>query len=138
MFSKLALVLALFVAAPALAQKVVRTNAESQALTGSAPTAAGDGLGLDALEGFHVTVSAPSGQTISGGTLLCYYFEVALSRWARCSSAFDLTPQTGQRDWTSPDVEVLVGGGRVKFIPSSITLSGAGTSVSTFITGRKK
>lgn len=123
-------------ALPALAY-TYRQFAQTQNLTGVAPTTdATDGMSLVGVEGYRVTVSAPSGQTITGGTLRCYVYSGPLARWARCAAAMDLTPTTGVRDYVSPDVIVGVGAGRVKYIPNAITLSGAGTTVETYVEGR--
>jgi hypothetical protein len=144
------LVLALLGAAPALAQTVSKTylvETFTQNLTGTAPTAADDGVSLEKAEGWAVTVSAPSGQTISGGSLLCYYLAAVSStgnlgasvtrRWTRCKSDLDVTPSTGTRDPPSLNFRSYVGAGRIKYVPSSITLSGAGTTVDVTIEVRR-
>lgn len=104
---------------------------ETQALTRAAPTAATEGASLAGATGYRVTVSAPSGQTITGGSILCYTYNPTLKRWARCKSAFDITLLTGVRDSPSEEFKVAVGGGRVLFATDSVTLSGGTTVVVT-------
>lgn len=120
----------------------------TQTLTGSAPTLATDGISLDGAEGWSVTVSAPSGQTISGGSLICYFYAPVSSsgihgsevtrRWTLCASALNVTPATGSRDPPSLNFLSSVRGGRIAYVPSSITLSGAGTTVDVTIEVRRR
>lgn len=141
----LAAVLALALAVPALAQQRVFSKTFTQNLTGSAPTLATDGVDLTNAAGYSVVVSAASGQTITGGTLLCYYSgsvsanavsgTAPTQRWMRCPSTLDITPGTSVRDAPSGDFEVLVGFGRLKYVPSSITVS-SGSTVDVTITVR--
>lgn len=133
---RLGLIAALALPGLAFAQKVA-TWSETQALSRSAPTSASEGISLDNAEGFRVSISAPATRTISGGSLLCYFYSTALARWARCPTSMDLTPGTGVRDWSSADFESLVGGGRVLYATSSVTLS-AGTTVTITIQVRQK
>lgn len=112
-----------------------RYSTENQILSRAAPTLVTEGMSLQNIAGYQITITAPSGQTITGGTLECYYMSTYTFRWARCSSSMDLTPRTGGRDWTSPNVEVAVGLGRVLYAAASITLSG-GTTVDVSIEAR--
>lgn len=143
-------VLALLGSSPVHAQSNsphYRVKTFTQNLTGSAPTLASDGVDLDGAAGWSVTVSAPSGQTISGGSLLCYFYAPVSStgnegaavtrRWTPCKSDLNVTPSTGVRDPPSLNFKSYVGGGRLKYIPSSITLSGAGTTVDVTIEVRR-
>lgn len=146
----LLLVLALFGVSPAFAQNISSTYVAktfTQNLTGSAPTLADDGVSLDKATGWSVTVSAPSGQTISGGSLVCYFYApvsatgipgaAVTRRWTPCKSDLNVTPATGGRDPPSLNFKTHVGAGRIKYVPSSITLSGAGTTVDVTIEVRK-
>lgn len=120
-------------------------KSETHDLTGSAPTLDTQGLVITNAEGVSCVVSAPSGQTITGGTLLCYYQgPVSIStdgvitrRWMRFA-ANDITPATSQRDAASGDFQIPVGAGRISWVPSSITLSGAGSTVTVTIVARRK
>lgn len=139
-------------AAPALAQSSADCRTATQLLTGSAPTATQDGVTLSEATGYVVVVSAPAGQTISGGSLLCYYLGVVsapaagaapgsssiTTRWMRCDTALDITPTTGVRDYAKPDYTSTAGMGKVKYVPSSITLSGAGTTVDVTVCVRRR
>jgi hypothetical protein len=117
----------------------------TQNLTGSAPTLSTDGADLTNALGFIVTVTANTGQTITGGSLLCYYYgavstaggNAATKRWMRCPTTLDFTPATGAQDAPSGDFQTLVGYGRIQYVPSSVTVS-SGTTVGVTITVRKR
>lgn len=144
---KKVLAVALFLwAGSALAQgaSIAVTKTLRQNLTGSAPTLATDGVDIAGSAGFVVTVSADAAQTITGGSLLCYYYgPVNVSgtqptfRWMRCPTSLDFTPATGARDAPSGDYQPTASVGRVFFMPSSLTVSG-GTQVDVTITSRKR
>jgi hypothetical protein len=116
-----------------------------QVLTGGpAPSSATDGVSLVDATGYTVTVSADAAQTITGGSLLCYYYACvdwnsasnvcATSRWTRCAE-LDITPSAGLRDPPGYDREVVVGWGRVMYVPN-VTASG-GTHVNVTIIARR-
>lgn len=135
----------LALALPALGQTRLFSVTSTHNLTGSAPTLATDGAAIDGALGFSVVVSANAAQTITGGSLLCYYYGAVSSggsgttptrRWMRCPSALDFTPGTSVRDAPSGDYETPVAWGRIAYIPSSVTVSG-GTTVAVTITVRK-
>lgn len=141
------LVLSLAVlAGPAFAQSNLQVTTSSSALTGSAPTVDTDGISINGALGFAVIVSADAAQTITGGSLLCYYYGPVSSGagsgagvtfdWMRCPTGFDFTPATGARRAASGDYETLVGWGRIAFVPSSVTVSG-GTTVSVTVAVRR-
>ena len=143
---KLLLLLTLF-SVPALAQGTgpFTSKTFTQALTGSAPTLATDSVDLGGAAGFVVVVSANAGQTITGGSLLCYYLGAVsgqtlqggpTQRWMRCPTSLDFTPATGVRDAPSGDYSTPASYGKIKFVPSAITVSG-GTTVDVTITVRK-
>lgn len=147
---RLLAVLALFLGGSAFAQSNSATYVAktfTQNLTGSAPTLETDGISLDGAEGWSVTVSAPSGQTISGGALTCYFYAPVSSsgirgaavtrRWTPCSTLLNVTPATGSRDPPSTNFVTYVRGGRIAYVPAAITLSGAGTTVDVTIEVRR-
>lgn len=99
--------------------------------TGSAPSGATDGQSLEDLVAVSVVASADSGQTLSGaGTLQCYLYDPVIARWSR-APALDLSCNTASiRDLTFPVMEVLgPRGGRVKWVPASVTISSGGVTV---------
>lgn len=137
-------------ALPALAQSndgLYKAKTFTQNLTGSAPSAADDGIELAGMVGWSVTVSAPSGQTITGGSLTCYFYAPVSStggtraavtrRWTPCDSRLNITPTTGVRDPPSLNFVTYVRSGRIAYVPNAITLSGAGTTVDVTIEVRK-
>lgn len=131
----------LLIASVASGMTLVDTSRQN--LTGTAPTAATDGISLLNATGYTVTVSADSAQTITGGSLLCYYLGAVnfsgsepTMRWMRCPTGLDCTPATGARDASCGDFEPLTGFGKIKYIPSSITVSG-GTQVDVTITVKR-
>lgn len=117
----------------------------TQNLTGSAPTLVTDGVDLKNAIGFTVVVSAASGQTITGGSLVCYYYgavstaggDAATMRWMLCPTSLNFTPATGGRDAPSGDYQPLTSFGRIFFMPSSVTVS-SGTTVDVTITVRRR
>lgn len=140
------LLLVALLAGPALGQTNVTVKSTSFALSASAPTLATDGVDISDAQGFAVVVSADSAQTITGGSLLCYWYVPVTSkdsstgvtyRWAQCATGFDFTPRTGGRDAPSADYEPLVGVSRVFFRTSSVTVSG-GTTVNVTLVVRKR
>jgi hypothetical protein len=112
------------------------------ALTGSAPSASTEGLSLNCVDGFCVVVEAPSGQTLSGaGTLQAYIWDPLLNAgagaWARMPAGDKSVTGTAARQAFAAD-EVLSGrGGRVIYIPSSVTVS-SGTTCTVYILGFSK
>jgi hypothetical protein len=144
MTSRTAVLLAVFaLASSALGQTFSVTTTHN--LTGSPPTLSTDGASIDAADGFNVTVSANSGQTITGGSLLCYFYGAVSSsgsgspptrRWMRCPAVLDFTPGTSVRDAPSGDYQTPVGWGRIAYIPSAVTVSG-GSTVTVTIAVRK-
>lgn len=117
-----------------------RRFSESQALTRTAPTAACDaavspeGMLLNTVHGLRVMLEAPSGQTLTGGTLRAYYYDWSRAAWFRVP-ANDLTVTSGLAKQAWPDVEVYLGTGCVIYATDSVTLSGAGTSVTVSVAG---
>lgn len=125
---------------------MLHAKSETHSLSGTAPSEATQGIETSGTEGATCVISAPSGQTISGGSLLCYYYgpvsvnadgTVAERRWMRYAAG-DFTPATGQRDAASGDNAVYVGAGRLTWVPSGITLSGVGTTVTVTLVSRRR
>lgn len=145
---RLLVLLAALATVPAFAQAngTAAGRTFSSALTGSAPTLADDGVDLSGASGYVVVLSAPASQTITGGSLLCYYRgcvawnsagNACLTlRWMRCPSSLDFTPGTGVLDAPSGDFSTPAGYGRIKYVPSSVTVS-SGSTVTISITARK-
>jgi hypothetical protein len=111
--------------------------------TGSAPSAATDGVDLRDAVGYTVGVSIPAlpdaGQAAlsGGGSLLCYYRGATDStgvhgssvtrQWARCKTSLDITSIAGgQTAYFEPNYAVGVGAGRVMYVPSAVTHDGGG------------
>lgn len=97
-------------------------------LTGTAPSASTEGISLTGVTAVRVVISGPSGQTITGGYIDCYYRPPSLARWTPCLTP-SVTLRTGSRDAPTFDYEYLVGYGRLRWVPRAVTLSGAGTTV---------
>lgn len=122
-----------FTSEPALAAPTPATVSVSDtglALTGTACTSlssATDGFDLSNVTGWRIVASSPSGQTFTAGTAVCCYRSPKLARWMACNSALNLT-LAAARDTVSLDAKTYVGQGRLKFVGSGVTLSGAGTT----------
>jgi hypothetical protein len=127
------------------------TTGSSSPFTGTACTSltATDGVSLDGVSGYSVTVSAASGQTLSGGGSVqcCVYKAVSSTgapgpaptkRWMACDAAFHFTPAASVRDYTAPEFEALVGGGRLYYRAAAVTTSGGTTLDITIQTRRDK
>lgn len=129
MKKRIAVTLMALLASGAVLAFTGKSWSETQALSRAAPTLATEGMNLNGVVGYQVTISAPVGQTITGGTLQCYFMSTLTARWARCPASFDLTPSTAVRDWTSPSFTVVVGMGRLLYAATSITISAGSTVV---------
>lgn len=116
----------------------------SQALTGTPPSQVSGcsnavdsekttacGLSLAAARGWRVCAIADLGQTVTGGTLRAYHFDVTQGLWGRVP-ALDITlTAAGSRMQCSATAPVSVPNGRLYFVPDTVTVSG-GTSVVVF------
>ena len=105
----------------------VRSWTETQALTRAVPTLSSEGLDLNGVTGWKLTVSANSGQTLSGGSIACDYYSPWLSRWV-ANSDLTFTVPSGKRDATWNDRKPPVPLGRLLCRTVSVTVSG-GTDV---------
>lgn len=116
-----------------------RSLSESQALTRAAPTASSDGMALDNLAGYRVSVCAESGQTLSGsGNLRAYLYHGDVGLWMR-NPALDLAVSvSGARCQVFPDIEPAareIGENhRVLYAADTVGVSG-GTTVTVRIDG---
>lgn len=118
----------------------VRRFSESQALTRTAPTAACDaavspeGMQLDSVRAVRVMLEAPSGQTLTGGTLRAYYYDWSRAGWFR-NPANDLTVTSGLAKQVWEDVAVYLRTGCLIYATDTVTLSGAGTAAQMSMAG---
>lgn len=118
----------------------VRRWPEAQGLTRAAPTASclatsnPEGMDQRTVRGLRVMLEAPSGQTLTGGTLLAWHYDFVAGVWFR-NPANDLTVTSGLAAQVWGDLPVAVRTGCVLYATSSVTLSGAGTAVTVRITG---
>lgn len=101
----------------------------AQAITGTACTSLGstDGVDLTNATGWRVIATAPTGQTFTGGSATCCFRSKTVGRWMECPAGLNLTTTSGKRDVTSPDQDVMVGMGRLKFVGNAVTLSSGTT-----------
>ncbi len=104
-----------------------RTWTENQILTRLAPTLVTEGMDLNEVLGYRVTVCAPAGATITGGAVKCYLRPIATAEWQACEADMSFTPDTGSQCYSTPDILVTVGFGRVLYGTNSLTTS-AGTT----------
>ncbi len=97
---------------------------------------ASSGVALTRAKGCAFIVSAPSGQTISSGSMRCYVYapvdvnkdgSVATFRWMK-HAALDSTPTASVRDFPSGDLAPTTGALRITWLPDAMTVGG-GTGV---------
>jgi hypothetical protein len=102
---------------------VVHVVDQSEALTGSAPTASTEGVSLHFAKSYRIVVSAPVGQTLSGAGTLQAYFYSPNTGWARDPDQ-DLTLSvSGSRSQVFSDVLVGPPMGRLRYVGNGITVS---------------
>lgn len=109
----------------------VATWHESQALTRAAPgTSANLGINLKTVLAWRLIVCAPSGQAITGGSMLVW-IQAADGLQADTPNLATILvfKSTGQRCQSFGEFSVLVRNGYMLPTTSSVTLSGAGTAV---------
>jgi hypothetical protein len=103
-------------------------------LTRAAPTVITEGLSLEDSYAFRVSLSAESGQTLSGaGTLRAYIWDTDDAAWIR-SPDLDLVigaTHAGVRRVVWPDQEVMVPSGRMLYACDGVTASGGTTATVT-------
>lgn len=130
------LMLAVLVPLTALAQATTGDGwwQESQALNRTAPSAASEGLLVTRMPGFRITVCAPSGQTLTSGTIKMYYYNAPLALWTRNPSLDQTITAAGERCQTFTDFRTsfLVKSARMLPAASSVVLSG-GTTVTVVV-----
>lgn len=112
-----------------------RSWTESQILTRLAPTLVTEGMDLSDVIGYRMTVCAPTGATITGGTVKCYVRPSSTATWQLCEADLNVTPDTGAQCYSTPDVVVAVGFARVLYGNSGLTTS-AGTTAQVSLEAR--
>src|SRR3954454_17297937 len=101
-----------------------------QALTEAAPSVASDGVLLEGVESIVPVIHAPGGQTFTGGSLLGYIYTG--TAWVRApQSDVLLDNYVGLSDASLSALIVDSPRGRFQFVPNAVTLSGAGTTITT-------
>ncbi len=101
-----------------------------QTATAEGTPVAGDGLVLAGLFAIVVSVYPWAGQTLSGGSLLCWIYNPYQAYWTRCDDLdFDLTSASGFRAKTFPSLfNISRLGMLINWLASSVTVS-VGTDV---------
>jgi hypothetical protein len=123
-------------AAPATSSVMVSTT--SEALTFGAPTLVTQGMVLDGITGYRVTVCAASGQTLSGaGALNAYYWNPVVSAWARVPALDIAVGASSVRCEGFGDLQTFVARGRVFYAATGVTVS-SGTTVTVYIEGSQR
>lgn len=106
---------------------------ETQALTRAAPTLATEGVSLARVTAYRITVCAPAGQTLTGGSVVPWVYQDRMStpEWAKGDPSLALTVPASApaRCQIFKDIQVFVPFHRVLFATSAVTLSGTGTDV---------
>lgn len=126
----LLLLAAVTTAAGPTSQTVSRWH-QSQTLTQAAPsTSSTDGIPLAGVTGWRLVVCAPAAQAITGGAMLVWVQDTD-GLWADTPrlAAVLVFSSTGQRCQSLGEFPVAVPGDRLYPTTSSVTLSGAGTTV---------
>ena len=112
------------------------TQGTTSAVTKAAPTLITEGMSLEDVDGFRVSVAVDTGVTFSGaGSLLCYQWDTDLAAWIR-NGELDISLTTGaptfvasQRRLAFADQEVKVPSGRVHYACSGVTFSAGSAGV---------
>lgn len=87
----------------------------------TAPTSESDGVSLVKSEGLRVTVCAPAGDQVDGGSLQSWYYDNTLQRWMRTPELDLPVPVSpGQRCINFGDLQPLVKEGRALWKPSGV------------------
>lgn len=139
----IALALVLPVAASAAAATYTTpTGTSAKIVCGSgtcdAPTLSSQGLDLQDLQGYVVTVAADApDKTLTGtGTLLCYVYDAEVGAWSRLPD-LDITVSTGSiRVLSFTGIWVAAARGRVAYVPSSVAVSSGGVTI--YLAGTKR
>lgn len=95
--------------------------------TANVPTLDSQGVSIDGAQGLRCILNADLGNTITGGTLVLWLYDVTAGVWAE-SSVQD-TPPTGRRAVAIADQLVGARTGRAYFEARSVTTSGGGIEV---------
>lgn len=113
------------------AQGVARWT-ESQALTRAAPTLVTEGMPLAGVRGVLGMVVAPTGQTITGGSVAWWRYDPTIGAWAK---SFSVQLETGVQRVAIPEERITTPYGRILLATSAVTLSGGGTTVDVYLRG---
>lgn len=103
-----------------------RSVISTQSTNDSAPTLSSEGMSLQSVAGFTVTLEADAGQTLSGaGTLACYTWEDTVAGWSRLPDTDITIPASvaSNRRYGKVSFQVQCPRGRVAFITSGVTVS---------------
>lgn len=93
----------------------------------AAPTSSSDGVSLVKSEGLRIMACAPSGNTVSGGTLQAWLYDNAFGAWVRTPELdLPVPSSSGQRCINFGDLQPLVKEGRALWKPNGVVdLNGA-------------
>lgn len=102
---------------------------ETQALSRSAPSAATDGMLLDSVYAYRISVCTASGQTLTSGTLQMYVYDTDRALWMRNPAADETISVTAgtQRCQEFPDRLTGVSVGRMLPACASVVVSSGTT-----------
>lgn len=112
------------------------TTCGSTTCSGTAPSAASDGVSLQAATGLRLRLCADSGQTLSGaGTLSAYVRDETDGLWTRVPALDKTVPggASGLRCVGWDENSVLLPYGATVYIPASVTVSGGNLTVSHYV-----
>jgi len=103
----------------------------AQGSTLDIPVQGTDGLAVDGCKGVRCLLSADAGQTITGGTIVFWAYDVAQTRWCEVSNLNEtINPLAGtaRRDYMSSEYPILIGAGRIFVECRNVTVSAGSLS----------
>lgn len=112
------------------------TTCGSTTCSGTAPSAASDGVGLQTGTGLRIRLCADSGQTLSGaGTLSAYVRDETDGLWSRVPALDKTVPggASGLRCVGWDENAVLLPYGATVYVPASVTVSGGNLTVTHYV-----
>lgn len=112
------------------------TTCGSTTCSGSAPSAASDGVALQAATGLRLRLCADSGQTLSGaGTLSAYVRDETDGLWTRVPALDKTVPASasGLRCVGWDENAVLLPYGATVYVPAGVTVSGGNLTVTHYV-----
>lgn len=95
--------------------------------TGTAPSAATEGVPLDFVKSWRIIVSANAGQTLAGAGSVDVYHYNATTGWAKNPDLALTMSVSGARNQAFADVLVGPPVGRMKAVPNGVTVSSGST-----------